>query len=404
MSFEIYREHYAAALRDIEERAMWKRERLIVTSQRPRLELSESGSTSARASLNLCANNYLGLADHSEIVDAACEALRDHGFGMASVRFICGTQDLHLRLEKALSSFLGTDDTILYSSCFDANGGLFETLLGPEDVVLTDELNHASIIDGVRLTKAKRRIYKHSDMADLRAGLEESQGARTRLIVTDGVFSMHGDLARLDEICDLADSQGALLVVDDSHATGFVGSSGRGTPERFGVETRVDLITSTLGKALGGGSGGFTSGRAELISLLRQRSRPYLFSNSVPPPIVAGALKALEIIEREPERLERLRENTSFFREVMTAKGFSITPGEHPIVPILLGDESRTVGMAEELFRQGLFVVGFTYPVVPRGQARIRVQISAAHTHDDLEMATGLFEKVGREMGVLTES
>jgi len=403
MSFDIHRQRYAATLKEIKEKAMWKRERLIITPQRPRLELRERSAAAARASLNLCANNYLGLADHPEIIDAACEALREHGFGMASVRFICGTQDIHRRLEETLSRFLRTDDTILYSSCFDANGGLFETLLGPEDVVLTDELNHASIIDGVRLTKAKRRIYKHSDMADLRAGLEETREARTRLIVTDGVFSMHGDLARLDEICDLADSHDALLVVDDSHATGFVGPSGRGTPERFGVEARVDLITSTLGKALGGGSGGFTSGRAELVSLLRQRSRPYLFSNSVAPPIVAGSLKALEIVEREPERLECLRENTSFFREVMTEKGFSITPGEHPIVPIMLGDEKRTVGMADELFRQGLFVVGFTYPVVPRGQARIRVQISAAHTRDDLEVATGLFEKVGREMGVLKE-
>jgi glycine C-acetyltransferase len=396
-----YRQHFTSVLNEIRAAGMWKRERLIITPQKPRLELSDEASAAPRPSLNLCANNYLGLAGHPEIIEASCLAAREHGFGMASVRFICGTQDIHRKLEEAISRFLGTGDTILYSSCFDANGGLFEALLGAEDVILTDELNHASIIDGVRLSKAKRRIFKHSDMADLQAGLEEARGARIRLVVTDGVFSMHGDLAKLPEICSLAEEHRALVVVDDSHATGLVGPTGRGTPERFGVREKVDVITSTLGKALGGGSGGFASGRRELIDVLRQRSRPYLFSNSVAPPIVGGALKAIEIVDREPERLERLRANTSFFREAMAAKGFSISQGEHPIVPILIGDEKLTVRMAEDLFRRGIFVVGFTYPVVPRGQARIRVQLSAAHTREDLEHAVQLFAEAGAACGVL---
>jgi glycine C-acetyltransferase len=408
MSFDSYRQLYAQVLNEIRDAGMWKRERVIITPQRPRLGLTDLTEMHAgghpagqRPCLNLCANNYLGLAGHPEVIEAACRAAQEHGFGMASVRFICGTQDIHRQLEEALSRFLGTDDAILYSSCFDANGGLFETLLGADDVILTDELNHASIIDGVRLAKAKRRIFKHSDMGDLRAGLEESRSARVRLIVTDGVFSMHGDFARLPEICALADEHRALLVVDDSHATGFIGPTGRGTPERFGVRERVDIITSTLGKALGGGSGGFTAGRKEIVSLLRQRSRPYLFSNSVAPPVVGGSLKALEIVEREPERLERLRASTRFFREAMAGKGFSLAPGEHPITPILIGDERLTVRMAEELLGLGILAVGFTYPVVPKGQARIRVQISAAHTREDLEEAVAAFAAAGSRSGVL---
>jgi glycine C-acetyltransferase len=401
MSFDAYRDLYLEVLKEIRDGGMWKTERLITTPQWPRLELAEDVSSASRPFLNLCANNYLGLANHPEIIDAASQAMRDRGFGMSSVRFICGTQDLHRRLEEAISRFLGTDDTILYGSCFDANGGLFEALLGPDDVILTDELNHASIIDGVRLSKARRRIFKHSDMADLRAGLKESEKARVKLVVTDGAFSMHGDLAKLGDICGWADEHQALLVVDDSHATGFIGKRGRGTPEHFGVEARVDLVTSTLGKALGGGAGGFVSGRGELVSLLRQRSRPYLFSNSLPPAITGGALKALEIVQREPERLERLRWNTRFFREAMTRSGFKIAPGEHPIVPIVLGDEKKTVELAGELFRRGVFVVGFTYPVVPRGQARIRVQLSSEHLREDLERAVSLFSEMGEKLGVL---
>ncbi|HVR72705.1 MAG TPA: glycine C-acetyltransferase [Planctomycetota bacterium] len=401
MSFEIYRQLYSKLLNEIREGGLWKEERAIITPQQPRLALAGELPAASRPALNLCANNYLGLAGHPEIVEAACRAMEERGFGMASVRFICGTQDLHLRLEDAISRFLGMDDTILYSSCFDANGGLFETLLGPEDAVLTDELNHASIIDGIRLCRAKRRIYKHSDMLDLQAGLEETRAARVRLIVTDGVFSMHGDFAKLPEICGLAELHGAMVVVDDSHATGFIGPRGRGTPELFGVEEQVDAVTSTLGKALGGGSGGFVSGRAEIVSLLRQRSRPYLFSNSVAPPIAAGSLKALEIVDREPERLDRLRENTKLFRASMTAAGFSLAPGDHPITPIILGDEKRTVAMSSELHRLGVFVVGFTYPVVPRGAARIRVQVSAAHSREDLEEAVRCFREAGEKMGLV---
>jgi glycine C-acetyltransferase len=399
MSFDPHRSHYQAILDDIRRSGMWKEERLLITPQRAVIEALEgqrpAGAAGvhaeARPLLNLCANNYLGLADHPEIAAAAVTALREYGFGVASVRFICGTQDLHRRLEEAVSRFLGTEDTILYTSCFDANAALFETLLGQEDVIVSDALNHASIIDGIRLSKARRRIFRHADLGDLRAGLEEARGARVRLIVTDGVFSMHGDIARLAEICALAEEHRALVVVDDSHATGVLGKGGRGSAEHHGVLEKVDLFTSTFGKALGGGSGGFASGRRELIELLRQRSRPYLFSNSVAPPIAAGALKALEIVEREPERLERLRSNTLCFRADMEARGFRIAPGEHPIVPIVLGDERRTVAMAAALYRRGLYVVGFTYPVVPRGEARIRVQVSAAHTREQLAHAVELF-------------
>lgn len=400
MGFENYRPLYASALREIREGGLWKEERALTAPQRPRTTVASAGSESPMGLLNLCANNYLGLADHPEVIEAATRALEERGFGMASVRFICGTQDLHLRLEEAISDLLRTEATILYTSCFDANGGLFETLLGPEDTILTDALNHASIIDGIRLSKARRRIYRHSDMGDLAAGLEETVGARVRLIVTDGVFSMHGDLARLPEICDLADRHGAMVVVDDSHATGCLGAGGRGTPEHFGVEGRVDAITSTLGKALGGGSGGFTTGRRELVELLRQRSRPYLFSNSIAPPVAAGALKAIELLQKEPGRLARLRENTAFFRQAMKDAGFRLAEGEHPIVPILLGDERKTVALAAEMQRRGVHVVGFTYPVVPRGEARIRVQVSAAHTRADLEQAVAAFQEAAASCGV----
>ena len=381
---------------------MWKGEQLITTPQRPRLEVTDDLSIEPHDALNLCANNYLGLADHPEVKEAACEAIRTHGFGMSSVRFICGTQDLHRRLEERLSAFLGVEDTILYSSCFDANAGLFETVLGPEDAIISDEFNHASIIDGIRLCKARRRVYRHADMKDLRAALDETGDAGRRMIVTDGVFSMHGDFAPLADICTLAEEYDAMVAVDDSHATGFVGPTGRGTPEASGVAAQVDVITSTSGKALGGASGGFTSGRGELVALLRQRSRPYLFSNSVAPAILGATLKVLELIDREPERLKTLSENTAFFRVAMTERGFTVTGGDHPIVPIVLGDEKRTVGMARELNKRGLFVVGFTYPVVPRGAARIRVQVSAAHTREDLRRAVDLFEEVGVKVGLLT--
>ncbi len=402
MSFDQYRQHYQTVLEDIRQSGMWKHEQLITTPQRPRLEVTDDLGIAPHDALNFCANNYLGLADHPEVKETACEAIRTHGFGMSSVRFICGTQDLHRQLEERLSTFLGTEDTILYSSCFDANAGLFETLLGPDDAIISDELNHASIIDGIRLSKARRRVYRHADMADLKAALAETAEAPRRLIVTDGAFSMHGDLAPLADICALADEHPALVVVDDSHATGFMGPTGRGTPEAAGVKDRVDLITSTFGKALGGASGGFTSGRGELIGLLRQRSRPYLFSNSVAPAILGATLKALDIIDAEPERLEKLRENTAYFRREMSERGFKVVEGEHPIVPIVLGDEKRTVEMARELNKRGLFVVGFTYPVVPLGAARIRAQVSAAHTREDLETAVNLFEEVGVKVGLLT--
>ncbi len=402
MSFDRHRPHYQRVLDDIREAAMWKGEQLITTPQRPRLEVTDDLSIEPHDALNLCANNYLGLADHPEVKEAACEAIRTHGFGMSSVRFICGTQDLHRRLEERLSAFLGVEDTILYSSCFDANAGLFETVLGPEDAIISDEFNHASIIDGIRLCKARRRVYRHADMEDLRAALDETGDAGRRMIVTDGVFSMHGDFAPLADICTLAEEYEAMVAVDDSHATGFVGPTGRGTPEASGVNAQVDVITSTFGKALGGASGGFTSGRGELVALLRQRSRPYLFSNSVAPVILGATLKVLELIDREPERLKTLSENTVFFRAAMTERGFTVTGGDHPIVPIVLGDEKRTVGMARELNKRGLFVVGFTYPVVPRGAARIRVQVSAAHTREDLRRAVDLFEEVGVKVGLLT--
>jgi glycine C-acetyltransferase len=389
------RERFVEELQQIEDAGLWKNERQITGPQGVVINTVDGEA------LNFCSNNYLGLSSHPEILETAKSALDSHGFGLSSVRFICGTQDIHKQLEDRVSSFLSTEDTILYTSCFDANGGLFETILGPEDAVISDELNHASIIDGVRLCKARRFRFSHSDMSDLQRCLAESRDARTRLVVTDGVFSMHGDLALLDEICSLCDEHRALLVVDDSHATGFIGKTGRGTPEHFGVQDRVDIITSTFGKALGGASGGFTSGRKEVISLLRQRSRPYLFSNTVAPAIVMAGIRVLDLIDAEPQRVERSRSNTLRFRQGMTKAGFDITPGVHPIVPIMIGDERQTMEMAEKMNEKGIFVVGFSYPVVPRGEARIRAQISAEHDLDQIDHAIAVFTEVGRELGMI---
>jgi glycine C-acetyltransferase len=371
----------------------YKSERVLDGPQRARIDVG------GRTVLNMCANNYLGLADHPDVVAAAREALDTWGYGLASVRFICGTQQLHKDLESRLSRFVGMDDTILYNSCWDANGGLFETILGPEDAIISDELNHASIIDGIRLCKAKRLRYKTNDMADLRAKLAESKDARYRLIATDGVFSMDGHLANLPGICELADEFDALVMVDDSHAVGFVGPRGRGTPEHFGVMDRIDILTGTLGKALGGASGGYTSGRRELIDWLRQRSRTYLFSNTVAPPIAAGAIKALDILEASTTLRDTLAANTTFFREEMTRRGFSILPGEHPITPVMLGDAAVATRMADLMLGEGVYVIGFSYPVVPQGKARIRTQVSAAHSRADLEQAIAAFETVRTRMG-----
>ena len=382
-------------LEAIEASGLYKTERHIGSAQQARILVGE------REVLNLCANNYLGLANHPEIIAAVKAGLDARGFGMASVRFICGTQDIHRDLEHQISAFFGTDDAILYSSCFDANAGLFETLLGENDAIVSDALNHASIIDGVRLCKAARFRYAHGDMDDLERCLREAEGHRMRMIATDGVFSMDGDVARLDRICRLAEQYAALVMVDDSHATGFIGPTGRGTPELFDVQERVDVITSTLGKALGGASGGFTTGRAEIIALLRQRSRPYLFSNSVAPPIVAAAIKTLELLGADPEARRRLAENTRFFRSEMTAAGFTIKPGTTPIVPIMLGDAVLAQKMAAGMLEAGVYVVGFFYPVVPKGEARIRVQLSAQHNESDLKAAVASFVRVGRELNVI---
>ncbi len=382
-------------LDQIRSSGLYKNEKRITSPQGPEIETETGGN------LNFCANNYLGLANHPDIVEAARQALDQYGYGLASVRFICGTQDIHKQLESRISGFLDTEDTILYSSCFDANGGLFETLLGPEDAILSDALNHASIIDGVRLSKARRFVYASADMADLELKLQEAESARFRLIATDGVFSMHGALAPLDRICDLAENYEALVMVDDSHATGFIGKTGRGTPEHFGVQNRIDVMTSTLGKALGGASGGFTTGRKEIIELLRQRSRPYLFSNTIAPPVAAGAIKAIELVERNPDLISKLHENTGYFRTRMKQRGFDIKDGIHPIVPLMIGDEERTVAMAKIVNDEGIFVVGFSFPVVPRGEARIRVQISAAHTREQLDRAINTFEQAARTVGVI---
>ncbi len=388
-------EELKQTLDDIMESGLYKTERNITSAQQARISVDN------RQVLNMCANNYLGLADNREIIAAVKKGLDDRGFGMASVRFICGTQDIHQELEKKISAFFETEDTILYSSCFDANAGLFETLLGKEDAIISDALNHASIIDGIRLCKAVRHRYAHSDMAELESCLKEAAGARTRMIATDGVFSMDGDYARLDEICDLAEKYEALVMVDDSHATGFVGPTGRGTAELLGVQDRVDIITSTLGKALGGASGGFTTGRRQIIELLRQRSRPYLFSNSLAPPIVTAAIKTIELLESSGSSRSSLQENTAYFREKIAAAGFTIKAGSHPIVPIMLGDAKLAQKMAAKLLDEGVYAVGFFYPVVPKGQARIRVQISAAHSREDLDFALDKFIKVGKELNVI---
>jgi len=375
---------------------LYKEERIITTPQGARIRVGGDGEV-----INFCANNYLGLADHPAIIDAAKAALDDHGFGMASVRFICGTQDLHKDLEASVAKFFRTDDAILYSSCFDANGGLFETLLEAGDAVISDALNHASIIDGVRLCKAQRYRYAHSDMDDLEAKLKEAAGARTRMIATDGVFSMDGDIAKLDEIAALAKRHDALLMVDDSHATGFVGATGRGSAEHCGVHDQVDIFTSTFGKALGGGSGGFTASNRPIVDMLRQRSRPYLFSNSLPPPLVAACIKVFELLSSSEGLRARLGENTRYFRRKMTEAGFDLRPGSHPIVPVMLYEAKLAQTMARELQDLGIYVIGFFYPVVPKGEARIRVQLSAAHDRTQLDRAIEAFTAVGRKLGVI---
>jgi glycine C-acetyltransferase len=383
-------------LEAIREQGLYKDERIITTPQSAQIRTDDG-----REVLNFCANNYLGLADHPALIAAAKEALDTHGFGLASVRFICGTQDLHKQLEAAIARYFGTDDAILYTSCFDANGGLFETILSDQDVVISDALNHASIIDGIRLCKAERRRYANSDMAELERHLAETQDRRTRLIATDGVFSMDGYVAKLDQIVALKKRYGALLMVDDSHATGFVGPTGRGSAELHGVMDEVDIFTSTLGKALGGGSGGFTTGRQPIIDLLRQRSRPYLFSNTLPPPLVAASLKVFEMLSGGGELRERLDDNARHFRQRMTAAGFELRPGSHPIVPVMLHDAKLAQAFARGLMDEGIYAIGFFYPVVPQGQARIRTQMSAAHTRAQIDRAVDAFITVGRRLGVV---
>jgi glycine C-acetyltransferase len=391
--FETMRADLTRQLQEIRDAGLWKPERVIESPQGATVAVLE------RHVLNLCANNYLGLADDPRIVAAAKEALDRWGYGMASVRFICGTQEVHKELEAALTDFLGTEDTILYSSCFDANGGIFEALFDERDAIISDALNHASIIDGVRLSKARRLRYANRDMAELEERLRESADARYRIVVTDGVFSMDGYLAPLPEICALAERHNALVMVDDSHAVGFVGANGRGTHEHFGVMGRIDAISGTLGKALGGASGGYISGRRELVAMLRQRSRPYLFSNSVAPAIVAASLKVLELMRSASDLRDRLRENTAFFRKRMTEERFDILPGEHPIVPVMIGDAAKASRMAEVMLAKGVYVIGFSFPVVPQGKARIRAQVSAAHSRDDLERAVRAFVQARSEVG-----
>jgi glycine C-acetyltransferase len=397
---DAYLSHLRRTLDGIRKEGFYKTERVIGSAQAPVIRLADG-----REVLNFCANNYLGLAGDSRLIEAAKSGLDRFGFGMASVRFICGTQSVHKDLEAALAGFLGTDDAILYSSCFDANGGLFETLLGEEDAVISDELNHASIVDGIRLCKAKRYRYRNNDMEDLAAKLAEADtvGARFKLIATDGVFSMDGIVANLRAICDLADRHGALVMVDDSHAVGFVGAGGRGTPEHCGVSDRVDISTGTLGKAMGGASGGYTAGRKDIVELLRQRSRPYLFSNTLAPAIAAASLKVLELL-RSPEGAalwERVRENGQRFRRAMAALGFELVPGEHPIIPVMLGDAALATRTADALLAEGVYVIGFSYPVVPKGKARIRTQMSAAHTPAQIDRAVAAFAKVGKALGMI---
>ncbi|MCC6418486.1 MAG: glycine C-acetyltransferase [Gemmataceae bacterium] len=382
-------------LDELRARGLYKRERQLQGPQGAAIRVAD------QEVLNFCANNYLGLANHPAIVEAAHEGLHRYGYGMASVRFICGTQDLHRRVEAAIANFLRKEAVILYTSCFDANTGLFETLLGDEDTILSDELNHASIIDGIRLCKAKRYRYRHSDMADLEKGLQEAAGSRLRLIATDGVFSMDGDTAKLPDICALADRYDAVVMVDDSHATGVLGASGRGTAEHLGVLDRVDIITSTLGKAMGGAVGGFTCARAEVVEFLRQRSRPYLFSNSVPPPVAYAALKAVELVESSADLRDQLHANARRLRQALERAGFRVKPGEHPILPVMIGDAALASRMADRLLERGIYVIGFSFPVVPQGQARIRIQLSAAHTSEQLDRAARAFAEVGKELGVI---
>ena len=394
--YDTVKQRLQAELDQIREAGLYKNERVIVSPQGSRIRVGD------REVLCFCANNYLGLSADADLIRAAHEALDSHGLGLSSVRFICGTQDIHKRLERSVSEFLGTDDTILYTSCFDANGGLFETLMGPEDAIISDALNHASIIDGVRLSKAKRFRYANSDMAELEEHLQASQDCRSRIIATDGVFSMDGYVAKLPEICDLAEKYDALVMVDDSHATGFFGPTGRGTPEFHGVMERVDIVTSTFGKALGGASGGFTSGRQEIVDLLRQRSRPYLFSNTVAPAIVAATQACLDNLTASTALRDKLEANTTHFRSRMAESGFTIKAGQHPIVPIMLGDARVASEMADRMLEEGVYVIGFSFPVVPKGEARIRVQISAAHETADLDQAVDAFIRVGKDMGVLS--
>ena len=386
------KEHYSSILNEIREAGLYKNERVIESPQDAHIEVA-TGNV-----LNMCANNYLGLSDHPAIVEAAHKALDEWGFGLSSVRFICGTQTIHKQLEQRLSEFLGTEDTILYTSCFDANGGLFETVLAEEDAVISDELNHASMIDGIRLSKCKRFRYRNGDMQDLEEKLKEASGSRLKMIATDGVFSMDGYIAKLPEICDLADKYGAMVMVDDSHAVGFMGKHGKGTHEHHNVMDRIDVITGTLGKALGGASGGYTSGKKEIIDLLRQRSRPYLFSNSVAPPIVGAALKALDLLTESTELRDKLESNTKYFRSRLSEIGLEIVPGEHPIVPVMFGDAVLAAKMAEAMLKRGVYVISFSYPVVPKGKARIRTQVSAAHTKEDLDLAIASFAEAANEV------
>jgi len=389
-------QRFQDTLSEIREAGLYKIERVITTPQNVEIKVQDGSEV-----LNFCANNYLGLADNPEVIAAAHKALDDHGFGLASVRFICGTQDLHKQLEQTISRFFGCDDTILYTSCFDANGGLFETILGPEDAVISDALNHASIIDGIRLCKAQRHRYPNSDMAALEEILKSTQDCRTRLIATDGSFSMDGYIAKLDEITRMAEQYDALVMVDDSHATGFLGPTGRGSAEHHGVMDKIDIFTSTLGKALGGGSGGFTTGRQQIIDLLRQRSRPYLFSNTLPPPLVAASIRVFEMLSSTTELRDRLEQNTQYFRSGMSQAGFDIKPGIHPIVPVMLYDAPLSQEFAARLLAEGIYVIGFFFPVVPHGEARIRVQVSAAHEKKHLDQAIEAFIRVGKDLGVL---
>ena len=391
-------QRYSDSLDEIREQGLFKSERIITGPQSAEITLEDG-----RQVLNFCANNYLGLADHPDLIQAAKDALDSHGFGLASVRFICGTQDLHKELEKTIADFFGKDDTILYAACFDANGGLFEPLLGPEDAIVSDSLNHASIIDGVRLCKAMRYRYANCDMADLEAQLKQAKadGARTIMITTDGVFSMDGFVAPLDEITALAEKYGALVHIDECHATGFIGETGRGSAEVKGVLDRIDIITGTLGKAMGGAIGGFTTASAEVIEMLRQRSRPYLVSNSLPPHVVAAGTRAFQMLHAAGELRERLRENTAYFREKMSAAGFDLKPGDHPIVPVMLYDAPLAQRFADRLLEEGIYAIGFFFPVVPKGEARIRTQMSAAHTREHLDRAIGAFTRIGRELGVI---